>query len=184
MKIINSLFAKRYKEKDQLSGLSAGNLTVMGMLLASSTFFNDDWKNFRNRKDKTFELMILSVIFILKKVKQFRPLYYHEFTDDLFHQFYLFARQEQIIQMLPVDYTTFLESRLIQYNNEFSLDDEGMIKLPGHFAYNLLVHPLSEESGICENLFELMSVQEKILPFYEQLMWNIDAMISLKFPQR
>ena len=184
MKIINSLFAKRYKEKDQLSGLSAGNLTVMGMLLASSTFFNDDWKNFRNRKDKTFELMILSVIFILKKVKQVRPLYYHEFTDDLFHQLYLFARQEQIIQMLPVDYTTFLESRLIQYNNEFSLDEEGMINLPGHFAYNLLIHPLSEESGICENLFELMSVQEKILPFYEQLMWNIDAMISLKFPQR
>jgi hypothetical protein len=64
------------------------------------------------------------------------------------------------------------------------LDEEGMINLPGHFAYNLLIHPLSEESGICENLFELMSVQEKILPFYEQLMWNIDAMISLKFPQR
>jgi len=68
MKIINSLFAKRYKEKDQLKGLSAGNLTVMGMILASSTFFNDDWQNFRNRKEKTFELMILSVIFILKKV--------------------------------------------------------------------------------------------------------------------
>ncbi len=182
MKITDSLFHRRQKEKDQLKDLSAGNLCVLGMIMASSTFFNDNWANFRNRKDTTFELMILSVLFVLRKFMEVRPLAYNVFSDDLFNQVYLFAHREQIVQRLPVNYNDFMGSRLFLYNDEFSMDEEGMIKLPGHLAYNLLMHPLLKDSGICENLVELMSVQEKILPFYEQLMCSFDVMISLKYP--
>lgn len=181
MNILDKLFKKEPALPPQLNNESAGKLMLIGMLVSSTIIFDDEWTDYKKRKGQTFELIILSTLLILRKFREIRPLKYNVFEEDIFNQIHLFARQEQIIQMLPVDFADFINSRFILYDDEFSTDEDGEVKFPVHTVYNLFEKPLLRNSGICEDLFQLMQVQIKFQTYYERLMVNLDFMISKKY---
>lgn len=181
MNILDKLFKKQSDLPNQLDNESPGKLMLMGILVSSTIMFEDEWTGYKKRKGQTFELIILSTLLILRKFREIRPLNYNVFEEDIFNQIHLFARQEQIIQMLPVDFADFMNSRFILYDDEFSTDEEGQVKFPVHTVYNLFEKPLLRNSGICEDLFQLMKVQIKFQTYYERLMVNLDFMISKKY---
>jgi hypothetical protein len=181
MNIFDKLLKKQSAIPNQLDIESPGKLMLMGILTSSTIIFDDAWTDYKKRKGQTFELIILSTLLILRKFREIRPQYYIVFEEDFFKQIQLFAIQEQIIQMLPVDFANFINSRFILYDDEFSYDDENQVKLPGHTAYNLFERPLLKNSGLCEDLFKLMELQIKFQSYYKQLMLSLDFMISKKY---
>ena len=141
MSILNKLFGKQTATTNPLDNESAGNLMLMGIITSSSIIFDDKWTNYKSRKGQTFELIILSTLLILRKFKTVKPQYYQRFEADLFNQIHKFARQEQIIQILPIDFADFINSRFALYDNEFSYDDDQDVKIPVRTVYNLsLIH--------------------------------------------
>ena len=135
----------------------AGRYATAGIVVTSSTIFEDDWTNYTKRIGQTFELMIMSAILVLFKFNDSRPAYYKEFNDSLWFNIYLFAQQEGIIGMLPVEYLDFINSRLKLYKKELYEAEDGMTKIPAHLPYYIYYRPLSKETGVCENMDELMS---------------------------
>jgi len=181
MKILDKLFKKQSDLPSQLSKESAGRLMLMGILVSSPIIFDDEWTDYKIRKGQTFELIILSTLLVLRKFRELKPQNYYEFEEDLLSQIHLFARQEQIIQLLPVDFADFMNSRFILYDNEFSTDVEGQVKLPAHTAYNLFEKPLLKNSGMSEDLFKIMELQIKFQSYYKQLLMNLEFLISKKY---
>ena len=181
MSILDKLFGKQTAITNPLDNESPGNLMLMGIITSSSIIFDDKWTNYKNRKGQTFELIILSTLLILRKFKSVKPQYYQRFEEDLFNQIHKFARQEQIIQMLPIDFADFINTRFALYDNEFSYDDDQDVKIPVRTVYNLFERPLAKDSGVCEDLFRVMEVQIKFQSYYEQLLTNFNFMISRKY---
>lgn len=181
MNIFDKLIKKQSPAMNQLSNESPGKLMLMGILTSSTLIFDDSWTDYKRRKGQTFELIILSTLLILRKFREIRPRYYKVFEEDFFKQIQLFAMQEQIIQMLPVDFADFVNSRFVLYDDEFSYDDENHVKLPGHTAFNLFEKPMLKNSGLCEDLFKVIELQIKFKAYYQQLMLGMDFMISKKF---
>ncbi len=181
MSILDKLFRKQTATTNPLDNESAGNLMLMGILTSSPIIFDDKWTNYKNRKGQTFELIILSTLLILRKFKSVKPQYYQVFEEDLFNQIHKFARQEQIIQMLPIDFADFINSRFALYDNEFSVDDDQQVKIPVHTVFNLFEKPLLKDSGMCLDLFKVMKVQIKFQVYYKHLLTGIDFMISKKY---
>jgi hypothetical protein len=181
MSIFDKHFKKQPTPSSQLNSESPGKLMLYGILMSSSIIFDDEWTNYKNRKGQTFELIILSTLLILRKFREIRPSKYNEFEEDLFMQIHLFARQEQIIQMLPIDIADFINSRFVLYNDEFSYDDVQDVKIPVHTVYNLFERPLLQDSGICEDLFQVAEVQIKFKGYYEALLTSFDFMISQRY---
>jgi len=181
MNIFDKLLKKQPTVINQLDNESPGKLMLMGILTSSTIIFDDAWTDYKKRKGQTFELIILSTLLILRKFREIRPRYYNVFEEDFFKQIQLFALQEQITQMLPIDFADFINSRFILYDDEFSYDDEDQVKLPGRTAFNLFERPLLKNSGICEDLFKMMEFQIKFQSYYQQLMWGLDFMVSKKY---
>lgn len=181
MNIFDKLFKKQSALPNQLDNESPGKLMLIGILTASTVIFNDEWTGYKKRKGQTFELIILSTLLILRKFRELKPQQYNVFEEDLFNQIHQFARQEQIIPMLPVDFADFVNSRFILYDDEFSIDEKEQVKLPAHTVYNLFEKPLLKESGITADLFKVVMMQIKFQAYYKQLMVSLDFMISKKY---
>lgn len=181
MNIFDKIFKKQAALPSQLDKESAGKLMLIGILVSSTIIFDDEWTGYKRRKGQTFELIILSTLLVLRKFREFKPQCYNEFEEDLFDQIHQFARQEQIIQMLPVDFADFINSRFILYDEEFTSDEYDSVQLPAHTTYNLFDRPLLKDSGMCDDLFKVMELQIKFQPYYKRLMMNFDLMISKKY---
>jgi len=181
MGILDKLFRNQTATSNPLDNESPGSLMLMGIITSSSIIFDDKWTDYKKRRGETFELIILSTLLILRKFKSVKPQYYHEFEADIFNQIHKFARQEQIVQMLPIDFADFINSRFALYDNEFSYDDDQDVKIPVRTVYNLFERPLVKASGICEDLFKVMEVQIKFQSYYERLLTNFNLMISKKY---
>lgn len=181
MSILDKLFRKQTATTNPLDNESPGNLMLMGIVTSSTIIFDDKWTNYKNRKGQTFELIILSTLLILRKFKSIKPQYYQEFEEDLFNQIHKFAGQEQIIQMLPIDFADFINARFVLYDDEFSVDDDQQVKIPVRTVYNLFETPLAKDSGVCKDLFKVMEVQIKFHSYYERLLTNFNFMISKKY---
>jgi hypothetical protein len=181
MNIFDKLLKRQSPVTNQLDNESPGKLILMGILTSGTIIFDDAWTDYKKRKGQTFELIILSTILILRKFREIRPRHYNVFEEDFFKQIQLFAIQEQIIQMLPIDFADFINSRFVLYDDEFSYNDENQVKLPGHTAFNLYERPLLKNSGLCEDLFKVMELQIKFQSYYQQLMLGLDFMISKKY---
>lgn len=181
MSILDKFFKKQLSPSDHLGNESPGKLILGGIIVSSPVIFDDEWTNYKNRIGQTFELIILSTLLILRRFREIRPDKYNEFEEDLFMQIHIFARQEQIIQKLPVDFADFINSRFILYDDEFTMDDDQDVKLPVRTVYNLFVKPLSKESGICDDLFKVVEVQMRFNAYYESLMTSFKLMISKKY---
>ena len=181
MSILDKLFRKQTATTNPLDNESPGNLMLMGIITSSPIIFDDKWTNYKNRKGQTFELIILSTLLILRKFETIMPQHYQEFEEDIFNQIHKFARQEQIIQMLPVDFADFINSRFVLYDDEFSVDDDQQVKIPVHTVFNLFEKPLLTDSGICLDLFKVMRVQLKFQVYNKQLQSGFDFMISKKY---
>jgi len=181
MGILDKLFKKQTDPSGQLDNESPGNLMLMGIITSSTIIFDDKWTDYKKRRGETFELIVLSTLLILRKFKSVKPQYYQKFEEDLFKQIHKFARQEQIIQMLPVDFADFINSRFVLYDDEFSVDDDHQVKTPFRTVYNLFERPLAKDSGVCEDLFKVIEVQIKFKAYYEQLLTSFNFMISKKY---
>jgi len=181
MGILDKLFQKQTDPSGQLDNESPGNLMLMGIIASSIIIFDDKWTDYKRRRGETFELIILSTLLILRKFREIRPMQYNKFEEDLFMQIQKFARQEQIIQMLPMDFADFINSRFVLYDDEFSVDDHHQVKTPVHTVYNLFERPLAKDSGVCEDLFKVIEVQIKFKAYYEQLLTSFNFMISKKY---
>ena len=181
MSLLDKLFRKQIETSNPLDNESPGNLMLMGIITSSPIIFDDKWTNYKNRKGQTFELIILSTLLILRKFESVKPQYYHEFEEDLFDQIHKFARREQIIQMLPIDFADFINTRFVLYDNEFSVDDDQQVKIPVHTVFNLFEKPLLKDSGMCLDIFKVMKVQIKFQIYYKRLYSDFDFMISKKY---
>jgi len=138
-------------------------MLLLWILYSSSIVFEDLWLNYKMRKGKTFELIILSVMFILRKLKKAFPQFYNAIREDLFDHMYKFALHEQITGMLSEDYLDFVGARLKLYEEEFSGNAPEDTEMPVHTAFNLFIHPLLKNSGICEDQLLLKNVKKKSL---------------------
>lgn len=181
MSIFDKMFRKQNQLPTQLANEGPGKLMLIGILVSSTVIFNDEWTDYKKRKGQTLELIILSTLLILRKFRELKPRYYNEFEEDLFEQINLFARQEQIIQMVPVDFADFINSRFVLYDDEFTTDEYEQVKLPAHTAYNLFEKPLLKNSGMCEDIFKVIELQIKFQSFYKRLLMNFEFMISKKY---
>ena len=181
MKILDKIFKKPATMPDQLDNESPGNLMIIGILVASTLIFDDEWTDYKKRKGQTFELIILSTLLILRKFKELKPQHYDEFEEDIFNKIHSFARQEQIIEMLPVDFADFINTRFVLYDDEFSTDEYEHVKLPARTVYNLFERPLVKDSGSTTDLFKMGMMQIKFLAYYKQLIVSLDFMISRKY---
>ena len=181
MSIFDKMFRKQNQLPTQLANESPGKLMILGIIVTSSEIFGDDAKGFRNRKGQTFELIILSTLLILRRFRKLKPEYYVAFEDDLLDQISLFARQEHIIPMLPVDYAIFVNSRFALYDDEFTLDEDGEVKLPVRTAFNFFERPLTTNGGICDDLFKVLELHVKFPIYYESLLGSLYFMISKKY---
>jgi hypothetical protein len=181
MSIFKKLFRKKAQLPTKLADESPGKLMILGIIVMSNEIFGDDSKNFRNRKEQTFELIILSTLLILRRFRKLKPEYYVAFEDDLLDQISLFARQEHIIPMLPVDYAVFVNSRFALYDNEFTLDEDGEVKLPVRTAFNFFERPLTTNGGISDDLFKVLELHVKFPIYYESLLGSLYFMISKKY---
>ena len=181
MGILDKIFRKQTATTNPLDNESAGNLMLMGIVTSSPIIFDDKWTDYKKRRGETFELIILSTLLILRKFKSVKPQYYQEFEADIFNQIHKFARQEQIVQMLPIDFADFINSRFVLYDNEFSFDDDQDVKIPVHTVFNLFEKPLLKDSGMCHDLFKVMKVQIKFQLYYKRLYSDFDFMISKKY---
>lgn len=179
--MFNKLFKKQSNSPNPLDNESAGKLMLMGILMSSPIIFDDEWMDYKKRKGQTFELIILSTLLILRKFRRALPQHYNEFEQDLFLQIHLFARQEQILDLLPGDFADFVNSRFVLYDDEFSVDEDEQVKFPVHTVFNFFEKPLLKNSGVCEDLFKVMETQIKFKSYYERLMMNYDFMISKKY---
>lgn len=175
------MFRKQSQLPTKLANESPGKLMILGIIVASSEIFGEDSKNFRNKKGQTFELIILSTILILRRFRELKPKHYHEFEEDLYNQIYLFAKQEQILQLIPVDFGDFINSRFALYIDEFTLDEDGEVKLPVRTTFNLFVRPLASNSGACDDLFKVLELHVNFPSYYERLIGSLYFMISKKY---
>lgn len=179
--MFDKFFKKQSDEQDPLKNESAGRLMLMGILTSSPIIFNDVWTDYKKRKGETFELIILSTLLMLRKFRETIPRYYSEFEKDLFTQIHIFARQEQIIENLPCDFSDFINSRFVLYSKEFSVGEDDEIKLPVHTVYNLFEIPLLKDSGVCEDIFKIMETQIKFNNYFKQLVISFNFMVSKKY---
>lgn len=181
MSIFDKIFRKQSQTPKQLDDESAGKLMILGIIVTSCEIFGDDTKDYRNRIGQTFELIILSTILILSKFRELKPKKYDEFEEDLYKQIYIFASQEQIFQMLTVNFKDFINSRFELYADEFSLDEDGEVKLPVRTAFNFFENPLTTNSGLCKDLVKVLELHGNFPFFYERLMQSLYFMIKKKY---
>lgn len=181
MSILSKFFGSESSSRNFLDNESAGKLMLMGILVSCPTLFNDNWTDYTRRKGQTFEVIIFSTLIILRKFRKIRPSHYSKFEEDIFNQIHNFARKEQIISMLPCDFSDFINSRFILYDEEFSFVEDEAVKFPAKTVYNLFEKPLQINSGVCEDLFKIMEIQVKFHSFFEELFKNFDLMILKKY---
>jgi hypothetical protein len=164
-----------------LTNEGPGKLMIIGIIISSDLVFGDRGPEYSHRKEATFELMILSTLYLLQKFEQEKPEYYLDFEKNLYQEIYLFAKDEGILEIIPHNIEEFINSRFILYDNEFSKEYPEQIKIPAHTTYNLLVKPLQIESGICEDLFKTTALLARLNNYYESLNKMFKLMIEKKY---